>query len=41
MSILTINDVAAGAIGYMFAHEFVYIKASHQAIQSLIVSNVV
>ena len=40
MNLLTINDVAAGAVGYIFAKEFVHTKPTHQAIQSLVVSSV-
>ena len=40
MDILTVNDVSAGLIGYLFAMEFVHTKPINQAIQSLIVSAV-
>ncbi len=40
MNILTMNDAAAGAIGYMFAQQFALTKPTHQAVQSLIVSSV-
>ena len=40
MDLLTVNDVSAGLIGYIFAMEFVHTKPMNQAIQSLIVSAV-
>ncbi len=40
MHIPTVNDAAAGAIGYVFAQQFALTKPTHQAIQSLIVSSV-
>ncbi len=40
MNILTLNDAAAGAIGYVFAQQFALTKPTHQAVQSLIVSSV-
>jgi hypothetical protein len=40
MNILTVNDAAAGTIGYVFAQQFALTKPTHQAIQSLIVSSV-
>ena len=40
MDILTVNDVSAGVIGYIFAMEFVHTKPMNQAIQSLVVSAV-
>jgi hypothetical protein len=40
MDILTVNDVFASAVGYMFAMEFAHTKPINQAAQSLVVSAV-
>ena len=40
MDILTVNDISAGLIGYVFAMEFAHTKPVNQAIQSLVVSAV-
>ena len=40
MDILTVNDVFASAVGFMFAMEFVHTKPINQAAQSLVVSAV-
>ena len=40
MDILTVNDVFASAVGYMFAMEFAHTKPINQAVQSLVVSAV-
>ena len=40
MDLLTVNDVSAGVIGYIFAMEFVHTKPMNQAIQSIAVSAV-
>jgi hypothetical protein len=40
MDLLTVNNVSAGLIGYIFAMEFVHTKPMNQAIQSIVVSAV-